>query len=178
MFGNLSAQDMSDKMDDMSQSSLAKLVSGDLMGTSKKVMDLADAMPAEDFNWRPEEGVRSVSEVYVHIAASNYFILSFLGAKMPDNLKPDSENEDLEKTMTGKKEVMDFLHKSFADAEKFLAGYSDTDFDTEVKLPFGKFTKGQLLMLAATHVHEHLGQAIAYARTNHITPPWSRKSGN
>ena len=171
----LSAQEMTGKMESNSSSSLVKLISDDLTETSDKVIQLAEAMPTEDYGWRPEEGVRSVGEVYVHIAMSNYFILSFLGAPMPKDLKPDSENENLEKTITDKKDIINLLKKSFADAQSFLAGYTDTDFDTEVELPFGKFTKGQLLMLTATHPHEHLGQAIAYARTNHIVPPWSRK---
>ena len=169
----VSAQDMGDKKMDNMSPSLVKLVAGDIMATGKKVMSLADAMPAKDYGWRPMEGVRSVSEVYVHVAASNYFLLSYLGMKMPKELKPGSENENLEKTMTDKKDVMNFLKQSFDDTQKFLAGYTDTDYGTKVKLPFGEFTKGTLLMIAVGHVHEHLGQSIAYARTNHIVPPWS-----
>ncbi len=174
LISKLSAQDMSDEMDDNSSSSLVKLVMNDLKYSGDKVIQLAEAMPSSDYSWRPEDGVRSVSEVFVHIAMSNYFLLSYLGAEMPKNTKPGSENEDMEKTMTRKEEIVNLLKKSFDDAQNFLAGYTDTDFDSVVELPFGKFTKAQLLMLCATHPHEHLGQAIAYARTNHITPPWSK----
>jgi uncharacterized damage-inducible protein DinB len=162
--GKMSAQDMNG-----GSTSLVKLVADDLQGSGKKVMDLADAVPSEDYSWRPEDGVRSVSEVYVHIAMSTYFFLSYLGEKMPDGF-----DKDAEKNMTDKEDILNFLHKSFDDAQKFLEGYSGTDYDTMVELPFGKFTKGQLLMLTATHIHEHLGQSIAYARSNHITPPWSK----
>ena len=161
----ISAQDMSSK----SASLITKLVADDLQGSAKKIMDLADAVPEDDYSWRPEDSVRSVSEVYVHIAMSNYFILSFLGEQMPDGF-----DKNAEKNMTDKKDILSFLHQSFADAQVFLDGYSDTDYDTVVELPFGKLTKGQVLMLAATHAHEHLGQSIAYARANHITPPWSK----
>jgi len=171
----LSAQDMTNKMDNNSSSSLVKLISDDLKGTFDKVIQLADAMPSEDYSWRPEEGVRSVGEVYVHIATTNYLFLSFLGAPLPKELKANSENENLEKTITDKKEIINLLKKSFADAQNFLAGYKDTDFETIIELPFGKFTKAQILMLTATHPHEHLGQSIAYARTKHIVPPWSKK---
>ncbi len=164
MIGKISAQDMNGK-----SSSLVKLVSDDLQGSAKKIIDLADAMPAEDYSWQPEEGVRSVAEVYVHVAMSNYFFLSYLGAKMPEGF-----DQDAEKNMTEKKDILNFLHQSFEDAHKFLEDYSNTDYDTMVELPFGKFTKAQLLMLTATHAHEHLGQSIAYARANHITPPWSK----
>jgi uncharacterized damage-inducible protein DinB len=170
----LSAQDMAGKMDNNSSSSLVKLVSDDLKETYDKLIQLADAMPAKDYSWKPEEGVRSVSEVYVHVAMSNYFFLSYLGLPMPKELKPGTENQKLEKEMTDKEEIVNLLKQSSADAQKFLASYTGTDFDTVVELPFGKFTKGQILMLTATHPHEHLGQSIAYARANHIVPPWSK----
>ena len=170
----LSAQDMTSKMDNNSSFSLVKLISDDLKETSDKVIQLADAMPSEDYNWRPEDGVRSVGEVFVHVAMSNYFFLSYLGLPMPKELKPGTENQKLEKEMTDKEEIVNLLKKSFADAQNFLASYTGTDFDSVVELPFGKFTKAQLLLLTATHPHEHLGQAIAYARINHIVPPWSK----
>jgi uncharacterized damage-inducible protein DinB len=170
----LSAQNMAGKTDSSPSSSLVKLVSDDLKETFDKVIQLANAMPAEDYSWRPEEGVRSVGEVYVHIAMSNYFFLSYLGLPMPKEIKPGTENQNLEKAMTGKDEIISLLKKSYADAADFLSNYTGTDFDTVVDLPFGKFTKAQILMLTATHPHEHLGQSIAYARTNHIVPPWSK----
>jgi uncharacterized damage-inducible protein DinB len=170
----LSAQDMTNKMDNNSSSSLVKLVSDDLKQTYDKLVQLADAMPSEDYSWRPEDGVRSVSEVYVHVAMSNYFFLSYLGLPMPKEISPGSENQNLEKELTDKTEIVNLLKKSSADAQKFLASYTGTDFDTVVDLPFGKFTKAQIFMLLATHPHEHLGQSIAYARTNHIVPPWSK----
>lgn len=170
----LSAQDMTGKMDNSPSSSLVKLVSDDLKETFDKVIQLANAIPSEDYSWKPEEGVRSVSEVYVHIAMSNYFFLSYLGLPMPKDLKPGTENQNLEKEMTDKAEILNLLKKSYADAANFLSSYTGTDFDTVVELPFGKFTKAQILMLTATHPHEHLGQSIAYARTNHIVPPWSK----
>ena len=168
MIKNISAQDI-DKSSSNSPSLLAQLVATDLQGSAKKIIDLAEAVPADDYNWRPEEGVRSVAEVYVHIAMSTYFFLSYLGAKMPKDF-----DQNAEKNMTDKKDIVNFLKQSFDDAQKFLSGYSDTDYDTMVELPFGKFSKKQLLMLTATHAHEHLGQSIAYARTNHIVPPWSK----
>lgn len=167
-------QNMPDKMSGKS-SMFVKLASGDMHVTAGKIISLADAMPAEDYNWRPMEGVRSVSEVYMHVALTNYFILHYFGVKLPDNIKAGSENTELEKKITGKKQVMEFLKKSFAVAQKFMESYDGTELNKKVELPFGKFTKGQLLMILTGHGHEHLGQSIAYARMNHIVPPWSRK---
>lgn len=170
----VSSQNMQGKMPGKS-TGLVKLITGDLHAAAGKIISLAGAMPAEDYNWRPMEGVRSVSEVYMHVALTNYFILHYFGVKLPGNLKPDSENTELEKKITGKEEVTEFLKKSFAVTQKFLEGYDGADLNTKVELPFGKFTKGQLLMILTGHAHEHLGQSIAYARSNHIVPPWSRK---
>ncbi|MFZ0455413.1 MAG: DinB family protein [Ignavibacteriaceae bacterium] len=169
MINKISAQEMESSSKGNSASLIAQLAADDLQGSSKKIIALAEAVPAEDYNWRPEEGVRSVAEVYVHIGMSNYFILSFLGEKMPQGF-----DQNAEKNMTDKKDIINFLKQSFDDAQKFLSDYSDTDYDTIVELPFGKFSKKQILMLTATHAHEHLGQSIAYARTNHIVPPWSK----
>src|SRR5437879_6340885 len=69
---------------------------------------LAEATPAEKFAWRPAPGVRSVSEVYMHIAAANFYLLSVTGSKMPAGIKPD----EMEKTVTAKAEVNDWLKRS------------------------------------------------------------------
>ena len=167
MIKSISAQDM-DKSSG-SASFLAQLVADDLQSSGKKIIELADAMPADDYSWRPEEGVRSVSEVFVHIAMSNYYFQALLGGKMPENF-----DKDAEKNMTNKEDIINYLKQSFEYTQKFLSGYGDTDYGTMIDTPFGKFSKQQILMLMATHAHEHLGQSIAYARTNHIVPPWSK----
>jgi len=35
-------------------------------------------------------------------------------------------------------------------------------------------TRRAMWIGATTHLHEHLGQLIAYARSNGVVPPWSR----
>ena len=56
---------------------------GEWNHVSKQLIDLAEATPAEKFSWRPAPGVRSTSEVYMHIAIANFGLLSFAGPKMP-----------------------------------------------------------------------------------------------
>lgn len=138
--------------------------------TEKKIESLAEAMPQEKYSWRPEEGVRSVSEVYVHIAGANYLFLRFLGAKAPEGIDPQ-----MEKTVTAKPKVIDTLKASFAFARETVNGLSDADLLKEGKF-FGRTMSYEaILFIMANHMHEHLGQSIAYARTNHVTPPWSKK---
>lgn len=153
------------------ESKYVNLIAEDLSGSAEKVISLAEAMPADKYGWRPEEGVRSVSEVFVHIAGANYFLLSYLGGEMPEGFSRDAE-----KTMTEKDDVVAFVKESYEYAKEFIPTIDSGTLDEEVELPFGKFTKRRILLIVSTHSHEHLGQSIAYARSNGVTPPWSQKS--
>lgn len=133
----------------------------------KKLIQLAEATPADKYTWRPAEGVRSNSEVFMHVAGGNYFIPTFAGVKMPEGV-----GRDLEK-ITDKAKVVETLKSSFAHARRAVEQVSDAELDKQVKLFGGDSSVRNVLLLMATHAHEHLGQAIAYARMNGITPPWS-----
>jgi uncharacterized damage-inducible protein DinB len=137
-----------------------------LADTEKKIVSLAEAMPADKYSWRPMEGVRSVGEVYMHIAGANYMIPAALGAKAPAGI-----SRDMEKTVTDKAKIIEQLKQSFAHVRQAIE--SSTDNTKATKL-FGRDnTHGGVKLLIITHLHEHLGQSIAYARTNKVTPPWS-----
>src|ERR1700691_1086289 len=82
---------------------------GEWQHVSKQLVDLANAIPAEKYSWRPAPGVRSVSEVFMHIAVSNYWLLAQTGAiNYPKALEPD----DIDTKITSKAEVIDWLTKS------------------------------------------------------------------
>jgi uncharacterized damage-inducible protein DinB len=135
----------------------------------KKLLDLANAMPADKYSWRPASGVRSVGEVYAHVAGGNYLIPSFMGVKPPEGI-----NRDMEKTITEKAKVTDVLKKSIENVKTMAAGMSDADLDKKVKAFGGReMSQRQLMLIILNHMHEHLGQSIAYARSNGVTPPWS-----
>jgi uncharacterized damage-inducible protein DinB len=134
--------------------------------TEAKLMELAESTPAEKYAWRPGPGVRSIGEVYMHIAGSNYFLATFLGVDAP------KRSADLEKTVTKKADVIAELRRSFDHIRQ--AALSTTDLEKSVKM-FGKTTTRRgVLLTVVTHLHEHLGQSIAYARMNGVVPPWSR----
>src|SRR5258706_260415 len=134
----------------------------------KKIVDLADAMPAEKYSWRPMEGVRSVSEVYMHIAGANYLLPTFIGAKSPEGL-----DRDMEKKVTEKPKVVEFLKQSFAHIRKVVTDTPESDLTKPAKFFGEETTVLGVIMNAALHMHEHLGQSIAYARMNQIVPPWT-----
>ncbi len=136
----------------------------------EKVMALANAVPEEKYAWRPGEGVRSVGEVYMHIVSANCFFPTFIDMKPPDGF-----SQETEKQVTKKADILAWLKKSFDHARKALSTASGEALAKDVEF-FGTETTGEgLMMIMVTHVHEHLGQSIAYARTNSIVPPWSAK---
>ncbi|HEX2798460.1 MAG TPA: DinB family protein [Thermoanaerobaculia bacterium] len=134
----------------------------------KQILDLAEATPADKYGWRPAPGVRSISEVYIHIAGGNYLLLGFAGVKPPAGL-----DREMEKNVTEKAKVIDELKKSFAHVRAGIAATSDADLDKPVKM-FGRDTTVRgVLLSVVSHEFEHLGQSIAYARMNGIVPPWT-----
>lgn len=139
----------------------------DLDGVQKKIIDLAAAIPAEKYTWRPVPGVRSVSEVYMHIAGGNYFLASFVGMKPPVN-----DERSLER-INDKDRVLAELRKSFVHIRTAALNCSDTDLDRPIRMFGNDTTVRGAFIQALTHLHEHLGQSIAYARMNGVVPPWS-----
>ena len=137
----------------------------DIEGLEQKYMGLARAM-AESHDWRPADGVRSTGEVFGHVANANFMFPTVVG------LEPEMEAPNFE-SMTGDA-LLEGLEHSFMHARHSIADVPDAELDAEVEM-FGRTaTKRQVLTMMVSHMHEHLGQAIAYARMNGVTPPWSR----
>ena len=133
----------------------------------KKIVDLAQAVPGEKYSWRPAEGVRSVSEVYMHIAVANYLLMSFIGIKPPEGIR------DQEKTVTEKAKVVEMLKKSFDHVRNAAMKTADADLDKPATFFGQETTVRGIFFNAALHMHEHMGQSIAYARSNGVVPPWT-----
>jgi uncharacterized damage-inducible protein DinB len=137
-----------------------------------KLLQLGEAIPPEKYAWRPGAGVRSVSQVLMHVSGAGYFFLGLAGVPAPAGLPQDGEN-----TVTDKAQVLEQLRRSSEHVRAAIRGIPDADLDKPVTM-FGRpTTKRNLLLLTATHAHEHLGQLIAYARSNSVVPPWSRAGG-
>ena len=136
----------------------------------KKIEDLAAAIPEDKYSWRPGEGVRSVGEVYMHIAGADYFILKMAGVETPAGTC-DSENMD--KEANDKAKVADALKQSAEFLRQTITNTADSDLDKKVTLFGQEMTMRGVYMLLVGHMQEHLGQSIAYARINGIVPPWS-----
>ena len=135
----------------------------------KKFTDLAEKEPQEKYSWRPGEGVRSIGEVYLHVTAGNYGIAGATGTPPPADVKPG----ELEKSTTEKAKIIAALKRSFAHVRQIVENIPDSDLDKQVKWGKGTRSVRFVLMFIVVHQSEHLGQSIAYARSNGIVPPWS-----
>jgi uncharacterized damage-inducible protein DinB len=141
----------------------------DLKDLQKKYTDLAGAIPQDKYTWRPTEGVRSISELFLHVSAAGYGIPSMLGRPVPSGF----DGKTFEKSTTDKAKVIEALNKSFASATSFVESMTNADFaKLEPKLG-PQANDGDVVYILVTHAHEHLGQAIAYARVNGVVPPWT-----
>jgi uncharacterized damage-inducible protein DinB len=142
-----------------------------ISGVERELVSLAEKMPAEKYSWRPGEGVRSVSEVYMHIAGGQFLYASVLGVPIPTGF-----DQNFEKVYTDKAKVVEWLKLSFANVKQAAINLSDADLDQTVKIFGREGTKRSVLLRSMSHGHEHLGQSIAYARMNHVTPPWTEEA--
>ncbi len=141
----------------------------DFERASDKLLQLADAIPAEKYAWRPTPEVRSVSEVFVPGAAAK----GFLSNKAAGSEPPAGLDREAEARITEKAEVIAILKTSQELVRRALAE-RDGDFQSQVDFFGGPAPVRDVFLQMAAHSHEHLGQMIAYARMAGVTPPWSR----
>ena len=132
-----------------------------------RLMQLAEAMPEDKFSWTPGEGVRSVGEVYAHAAEANYYMLSLAKGEKPEMNSSESKSD--------KKSVMAMMEKSFEVVKEAAGNFTEEDLNKEIEAFGMKFTVRNFMVTMIAHLHEHLGQSIAYARMNGVAPPWSMK---
>jgi uncharacterized damage-inducible protein DinB len=153
------------------QGQFQKETSGSITYLSGQVMQLAQAIPAEKYTWTPQAGVRSVAEVCAHIVSANYFFASKLGGKIPDGVKM----ETLEKDLKTKEAIAAELKRSYEVIINAIKNTPDAALPNKVEFPFpGEYTSMSAVLIALGHSNEHLGQLVAYARMNGVTPPWSQ----
>ncbi|HMK38064.1 MAG TPA: DinB family protein [Bacteroidota bacterium] len=157
----------------------AKGFRADLLGQmeygQKEILDLENAIPEKKMTWRPNKEVRSISEVYSHIAFGNYLFGKFACFTLPEGVSVTSpaDEKKWETMTTDKKAIHEQLVKSFAWVKDGINGMSDAGLETTVDFFGQKMTVRSVLLALLSHSHEHLGQSIAYARMEGIVPPWT-----
>jgi uncharacterized damage-inducible protein DinB len=143
---------------------------GEWRHVSQQLIALAEATPADKFAWRPAPGVRSTSEVYMHIAMGNFWLLSITGPKMPADMK-----EGMEKSVTSKADVIAWLKRSLDAVNQAHLAETPKDLERKVSVLGHDATVDGMYLRIIVHANEHMGQLIAYARMTGVTPPWSKK---
>ena len=152
---------------------------------TRQITALAEAAPQETYGWRPHPASRSVSEVFVHVAAGNFMLLDLIGVPAPVDLYfkdpaggPErfaaliARNDHLEKTLRDKPAVVAALKRSLAAVGEAFTRASEAELDRSLFF-FGEQTSLRRVYLRLlSHTHEHMGQMIALLRSNGIAPPW------
>jgi len=150
----------------------------DVAQVERKIIGLARAVPADKYAWRPAPGVRSVGDLVMHVAADNYLFPAILGtpADPSTGIKGDDYKTAaaFEKRQIPRDSAIAELERSFAFFRKSLGATPDAKLGESVTMFGQPFTTQRAWLLATEHQHEHLGQFIAYARSNGVTPPWSQ----
>jgi uncharacterized damage-inducible protein DinB len=141
----------------------------DLETMQKKFVDLTNALPADKLTWRPSADSRSFAEVFLHVATERYGILNLMGAETPAGV----DRKALEKSTTDRARIVDELNKSWDFAKKTIQGMSNADFAKLLPKLGPQANAGDVVYILVADNHEHLGQSVAYARENGITPPWT-----
>lgn len=142
---------------------------GEWKHVTSQLIALAEATPEDKFAWRPAKGVRSTSEVYMHIVLANFYLLSVTGPKMPDDLK-----EDAEKTVTAKADVIKWLKLSLEAVRAAHLAEKPADLQRKVHIADRDATVDGMYLRIIIHANEHMGQLVAYARMTGVVPPWSQ----
>jgi hypothetical protein len=136
-------------------------------------------MPAAAYDWRPSPSVRSSGEVFLHVAADNYFLPAAMGLTAPPetgiNGKDFKTAVAFEKRTMTRDQIIAELEKSFGFLKASMNKTPDATLDAPLDVFGRKTTSRGLWITTTTHLHEHLGQLIAYARSNNVTPPWSKQ---
>ncbi len=136
----------------------------------RKFIALADAMPADRFEWKPEKDAMPVGLVYAHVAHYNYYYTSSnMGIAAPAGVKLDTlEN------LRDKAQIVALLRNSADHVRRSVGAMSAEQLERPTRLYGRDVQHWSVLVQLVAHMNEHLGQSIAYARSNGVVPPWSR----
>ena len=136
---------------------------------------LADAMPAEQYAFKPTNGeftdIRTFGEQVKHVACSNVAFFNEIEKKEP----PVGCGTGGPHPATTKAEIMTYLRESFAYAGRVLRTMTPANALEPAGGQYGGMrTRLGLTTLAVWHASDHYGQLVVYLRMNRIVPPASR----
>ena len=147
----------------------------DIDTLESKFLALAEAFPASKYAWRPAQGVRSVGEAFMHVASEFYVYAPMAyGATRSPVIPRGQDSFKKFESMSTKDDVVKHLKEGFAYAKQSITGIDEAQLTGSRKLFGGDHNIIETSFAMTDDLHEHLGQLIAYARMNGVTPPWSK----
>jgi hypothetical protein len=151
----------------------------------KQSVAMAEVIPPEKYDWRPDTKARSVSEVFVHVATGNFMLLDLIGVAAPMDLYPQvpvdgqerfsgliRRNDELGASVREKNAAVALLKRSLEAVNQSFNRASDLELDRCLHFFGEETTVRRVYLRLLAHAHEHMGQMIAYLRFNGIAPPW------
>ncbi len=137
---------------------------------TSRLISLAEVMPEDAYSWSPDGEAMPVAQVYMHIARYNFlYPQTALGIESPADINLDTMED-----IRDKSKVLELLQLSVDHIKQNVGALTESDLEASTKL-YGRSVKGwTVLFQLQTHMSEHVGQSIAYARMNEVTPPWSQ----
>ena len=144
--------------------SLAKEIAASFQRASTEILDVAEAMPADKYGYKPTPEISSFGEQLVHVAGiTQRFIDTAKGVK----------TEAPHHTATAKPEIIDLLKKTFHSAQEMINPLTDAQLIEPVKFPFGDrtVTRATFWQGPLYQIRNHHGQLVVYLRMNGIVPP-------
>lgn len=170
--GTASAQ-----MGSMNMSAMKDAQVADLQTMKDKFTSLGAAFTDEQWDWKPMDGVRSVKDVIVLMSAEGNLFPTMWGGTAATGAGANFREEMARLNAMSRTELLTEVGKAFDNIIGQAKGMDDAARMKPVKF-FGQDTNSAgAVFMAQSDMHEHLGQLIAYARTNHVVPPWSRGNG-
>ncbi len=151
----------------------------------RQLTAMADGIPPASYAWRPEEKARSISEVFVHVAAGSFMLLEVVGTPVPLDLYPEvlgegqervwnliRRNDELERSVREKVDVTALLKRSLHAVRESFSEFDDAKLGHQLQFFGEQTTIRRVYLRLLAHTHEHMGQMIGYLRINGIRPPW------
>jgi uncharacterized damage-inducible protein DinB len=153
---------------------------------TRQTMALAEAFPAENYLWRPDELARSVSEVFLHVATGIFMLLDAIGIAAPADLFSGigeaggrerltaliRKSDELMANTREKPVVVSLLRRSFQALQESITEASDAELNRSLHFFGEETTVRRVYLRMLVHTHQHMGQLIAYLRMNGIRTPW------
>jgi uncharacterized damage-inducible protein DinB len=163
---------------------IASVLNNQLGSIEREVMNAADAVPQDKFDFSPATGnipgdfktpkpVRTLGEQFKHIGDALESYASGIMGQKPQV----SDDENGPKNIKTKQEVVDYVKAAFAKAHSAIDTINQQNATEEIANPFGgtrKLTRLALAVSMVGHSNNHFGQIIVYLRMNGIVPPESR----